>query len=91
VTEKDTLIKNLREANQRMGVELKDKNSMISRINSPQMTPHNMRSPNQSFVGDYFRHDEEVRMMTEQLERRNEENGKLKKEREVRSKQFKDL
>ena len=57
--EKDSIIKNLREANNRMGGELRDKITIISRLNSPQMTPH-YRSPSQSYVqglGDN-RHEE---------------------------------
>ena len=88
--EKDSIIKNLRDANQRITFDLKDKNTIISRINSPSLTPH-LRSPSQSFIGENFRHDEEVRMVTEQIERKTDEIARLKKERESRNKQYKDI
>ena len=44
------------------------------------MTPH-LRSPSQSYVGEGFRHDEEVRMLSDQVERKVEEINRLKKEK----------
>ncbi len=90
VIEKDSTIKGLREANQRLNIELKDKITEVSRIKSPMMSP-NMRSPNQSFIADNFRHEEELKLLTDQVERRADEIGKLKKERDSRNKQYKDL
>lgn len=88
--EKDALIKNIKDNNQRLGNELKDKITEVSRIKSPLGSP-NMRSPNQSFIGETFRHEEELRLLADQVERRSDEIGKLKKERDARNKQYKDL
>jgi chromosome segregation ATPase len=90
LVEKDAVIKGLREAAQRISTELRDKTSEISRIKSPSMTPH-LRSPSQSFVAENMRHEEELRLLTDQLERKIDEIGKLKKERDARNKQYKDL
>ena len=80
--EKDSLIKNLRDTNSRMGGELRDKITIISKLNSPQITPH-YRSPSQSYVQALGanRHDEEVRMLSDQLERKVDEVARVKKER----------
>lgn len=40
-----------------------------------------MRSPNQSFAVENIRYEEELKLLTDQLERRNDEVAKLKKER----------
>lgn len=84
--EKDMLIKGLRESATRLENEIKERNTELSRVRSP-----NMRSPSQSFVMENGRYEEEIRHVTEQLERKNDEIGKLKKERDARSKQYKDL
>ena len=42
-------------------------------------------------MADSYRHDEELRVLAEQLERRNDEIAKLKKERDSRNKLYKDL
>ena len=64
--ERDLTIKTLRENNQRMTNELRDKATIISKINSPAFTP-GVRSPNQSFMIENFKHDEELRVQIEQL------------------------
>jgi hypothetical protein len=92
IVEKDTIIKGLRDTTQRVACELRDKNSEISRIKSPVITPH-LRSPSQSYVGfgENIRYDEEIRLIADQLERKSDEIVKLKKERDSRNKQYKDL
>jgi hypothetical protein len=40
-----------------------------------------MRSPNQSFVVENIRYEEEFKLQADQLERRNDELSKLKKEK----------
>lgn len=55
LVEKDATIRGLRDTNQRLNAELKDKITEVSRIKSPLISP-NMRSPNQSFIAETFRH-----------------------------------
>jgi len=50
-----------------------------------------VRSPNQSFIIENVRHDDELRLLSEQVERKSDEINKLKKERDAKNKQFKDL
>jgi chromosome segregation ATPase len=88
--ERDLLIKGLKEAAGRLEGEIRERNSELSRIRSPNLTPM-MRSPNQSFVVENIRYEEELKLLADQLDRRNEEVGKLKKEREQRLKQYRDL
>lgn len=46
-----------------MANELRDKAAILSKINSPAFTP-GVRSPNQSFMMENFRHDEELKVQT---------------------------
>lgn len=66
LVERDMLIKNLKEAGSRLENELRERNSEISRIRSPNLTPM-MRSPNQSFVVENIRYEEELKLMSDQL------------------------
>ena len=65
IVEKDALIKSLKENNNRLTNEIKQKITEVSRIKSPLASP-NMRSPNQSFagLGENFRNEEEIRLLT---------------------------